>query len=47
MNCSHCNAVVLEDEVCQKCSGCADCCTCYGESSVDEELEIADSDDEN
>lgn len=41
MFCSYCNTVVLEDEVCPKCDGCADCCTCFDEdnsSEISEEI---------
>lgn len=37
MFCSYCNMVILEDEACPKCNGCADCCTCYeDEENLDE-----------
>lgn len=39
MFCSYCDAVLLEDEVCSKCGGCADCCTCY-ENEGDEDVDL-------
>ncbi len=49
MFCSYCNTVILEDEVCPKCGGCADCCTCFDEenSSNDEVDNFEDINEES
>ena len=36
MDCRKCGMPFNEDELCAKCDGCSNCCTCYSDDSEED-----------